>query len=174
MFAGHYASLALLATVALAVADDATGQRVTALVWTAGVAFIVCIASMFVGFGYHSARLCERCIAASPLDPQAAVDRWDLVLRFDHENGRKFLAYVILFAVDIAANWRDGSSWLGPVHSNWWGYVADIVFVLFIGVVYGAEYRHRRLYPWCPYCHWGSGGDHEPKMVDDPDPAVSR
>ena len=38
---------------------------------------------MFASF-YHDAKLCERCVAASPLDPQAEVDRWILMLRWEH------------------------------------------------------------------------------------------
>jgi hypothetical protein len=176
MLAGHYASLALLAAVTLIVANDATDQRYTALVWVTNIAFLACVAVMFASFGYHNARLCERCITATPLDPQAAVRRWDAALRFDHMKRLKLLAYIVLLGADIAAGWHGWSSggWGVGQHLHWWGDVADIVFVVFLGAIYGAEFRHRRLYPWCPYCHWGGGGDHEPKMVDVPDPAVSK
>jgi hypothetical protein len=166
MFAGHYAFLALAALVALVVADDAAGQRVPLLSLAADIALPVCIVVMFVGFSYHNVRLCERCVTATPLDPQKAVTRWDAVLRFDHMRGWKFLAYFALFAANVAAN----------VAANWrgWGDVTDILFVVFIGALYGAEYGHRRLYPWCPYCpRWDGGGEHE-LSPDVPDPALSK
>lgn len=87
MWLGHYSTLLLLAAVAMSVADDATGQSQGTVEWVAAAVWLAWVAALMADIGRHREHLCERCIAASPLDPQAAVTRWRRVLRLHHARG---------------------------------------------------------------------------------------
>ena len=65
----------LLAAVAVSVADDAMGQPRGVMSWIAASAWMLWLVAFMADGGVHQERLCERCVASSPLDPQAAVDR---------------------------------------------------------------------------------------------------
>lgn len=150
---GHYSTHLLAGVIAVTIADDALGRPAGVMSGLIGAAWCVWAVSMAADAGYHVHRLCERCIAASPLDPQAAVARWKAALRVHHS---KPLMIGALLAV---LGWflLDGRI----RHWSWWALGADAVAVTLIGLVNVADYKHRRLYPWCPWCHWGDGGSEE-------------
>lgn len=165
MLVGHYSWVFMVALVATNLAEVCTGHRY----WGLNLAGDLLMASWFsalwlVDRRYHEARLCERCIAATPLNPQASVDRWRRFLRLEHSTGAQTAVFLGILALDV---------WLVLRHSRLSSF-SDLLVVSLVALMYGAEYIHRRLYPWCPWCDdWGDGGDHE-VSPDVPDPAVSR
>jgi hypothetical protein len=52
------------------------------------------------------------------------------------------------------------------------GRLAFNLSFLEIAVMMHVEITHRLLEPWCPYCDWGEGGDHEP--APEPTPPLGR
>lgn len=116
-------------------------------------AVIAWIAAYIADDFVHRRRLCERCIAGSPDDPQAAVRRWKPLLCIWHHHGLRFL----LFAVLVGCLY--GSSVLRFPHP------AVIAFNLcllgWICCGYLSSSQHLRLGPWCPWCRWGEGGAEE-------------
>lgn len=165
MWLGHYSTTLLLGAVAASVADDATGQSVGAVEWIAAVAWIAWIVAFMSDMGRHQERLCERCIAASPLDPQAEVTRWKPVLRAHHARG----ATVAVLAAIVA--WDFAGGFFFP-HPAAWALALDALASVVLGASYVVTWQHRRLYPWCPFCHWDEGGAHE-VSPDVPSPAES-
>lgn len=166
MWAGHYSIRMMIPAVALIVVFDLAGHPGGdngVLSWVVTGVWFAWFATMMIDMNYHESRLCERCITVTPLDPQKAVARWDRVLRLFHSKRT-----LILITVGII-------SWffIGPQvqHHQWWGNVIDVLSLALIAVIVGTMHIHRRLYPWCPYCRWGDGG--EPEIVPDPAPAES-
>jgi hypothetical protein len=163
MWLGHYSIYLMVAALAAQVGAIASGGLIlpgviSALLW------LTWLASIAADGGYHQSRLCERCIAATPLDPQVAVNRWRPALRWAHRPGRKFL--VLLGAV-IAMNW------IVYLHLAWWVWILIALAVAGYASFFVSEYQHRKLYPWCPYCRWDDGGDEE-VSPDVPAPTVSK
>jgi hypothetical protein len=54
-----------------------------------------------------------------------------------------------------------------------WALGLDAVAVVALGIPAVAGWKHRQLYPWCPFCHWSGGGPQE-VSPEVPDPAASR
>ena len=164
MWLGHYSTLFLLAAVAASVADDAAGQPNGPVDWAMDAFWLAAIAAFMIDLGRHRERLCERCVAASPLDPQAPVDRWRPVLRLHHDRR----AMLVVFGAILA--WDFVSAGLFK-HPPSWVLAVDALVAVVIGASYAITWQHRRLYPWCPFCRWDEGGEHEvsPKI---PTPAA--
>jgi hypothetical protein len=172
MLAGHYALWLAIPFTALIIAADATG-RPGWLTWTEAGAQAAFIAALIISFTYHDAKLCERCMAATPLDPQAAVNRWRPALRLDHT---RWLLLIVLIAnlawgQLTAYLFINGVHALGlPRHHAPWAYFTQDIPMVIIIVGYWTILRvHRNLYPWCPWCKWGRGGGPQ-EAVPDPDP----
>jgi hypothetical protein len=162
MLAGHYSFAILALAAVLLLADDLTGEHYTALSGTrTGVWTVWFITSALIDRKFHLSRLCDRCAAGTPLDPQASVERWIRFLRLDHAVGRTLLLALAFLAL----------VWWGERQHTWLSAAVDIMFVLWLVALSTAEYMHRKLYPWCPYCHWDDGGDHE-EAPDVPAPVV--
>jgi len=85
-------------------------------------------------------------------------------LQVHHEARRQLLVLLPAMALEVL---------LGTTH-GWLSIAADLLLVCVISLSFGSEYVHRRLWPWCPICHWrGEGGDYE-VSPDVPAPTVSR
>jgi hypothetical protein len=142
MWLGHFCILLVPAAVIASVADDAMGQPrgvidvIVAAVWGCW------IAAMLADRGVHQERLCERCVAATPLDPQAAVDRWRRVLRLHHERRAMFGMLGGVLAWDIV----DGMFRHPPA----WVLAGSAVTTVAYGAAFAVTWQHRRLWPWCP------------------------
>jgi hypothetical protein len=155
MWAGHYSTFILLAAVAASVAYDAAGRPGGGVIdWAMDVAWLAWVASFTADARVHRERLCERCIAASPLDPQAVVTRWRQVLRLHHDRRTMIVIYGAIVAWDL------GSASLFR-HPSAWALAVDALTVSVLGATYVVTWQHRRLYPWCPFCSWGDGGPQE-------------
>lgn len=166
MWAGHYSIRIMIPAVFLLVAFTVAGRPGGdngVLSWIVTAVWLAWYVTIMFDFHYHEARLCERCIAATPLDPQKAVNRWDRLLRVYHS--KKVL---IGMTISVVA-WFFTAPWVAGHH--WWGNAISLVALLVIAVILTTSHVHRRLYPWCPYCRWGGRGDAE--VVPDPDPAAS-
>lgn len=162
MWAGHYSIWLLAPAVAAFFAgylSSGNGRHATAVSYATSAVWVAWILSSVLDQGYHDARLCERCIAATPLDPQAAVTRWRPALRWRHS---KFMLLAMLWAIVIffTNTIQDGVSW--------WRFLLTAAAIGALCSSTFSEWVHRRLYPWCPFCHWGDGGD--PEASPEPDP----
>lgn len=168
MWLGHYSLPLLRVAVAVSVADDAAGQPGGADGWAGWIvtaAWAVWIAAVLADGGVHQERLCERCVAATPLDPQAAVDRWKRALRLHHNNGARNGMLGGILACWLATGFlHHPPAWALALSAT-----ADVAYGAFSLV----SWKHRRLFPWCPFCRWGDGGAEE-VSPDVPAPAVSR
>jgi len=175
LWCGHYI-LWLLALYAAAVLAVDLAGRPDILTWAETGAWGVMMILVVVSMTYHQAKLCERCAGSTPLDPQAAVEKWKPALRLNHRNT---LIPVILIA-NIAWQAAIGDlvvggvhAWGLPRHHDIWAYLLqDIPALIILGGFFVIDWIHRNLYPWCPWCHWGGEGDAE--IVPDPDPELSK
>lgn len=166
MWLGHHNNMLWLGFAALNVAQDALGSPDGGPVtWLGNAYTAVFLYSLWAEFRVHNHRLCERCVASSPLDPQAAVGRWRPALRLVHARWVMGVVIAVLLARIV----------LGHVFRPvpWWLLATDAAVMASFGCFAVAYWAHRRLYPWCPWCHWGGGGDHE-MSPDVPDPAMSK
>jgi hypothetical protein len=163
MFLGHYMAYAYGTAVAVEIAWDAAGEpQRGAFYWITQVFWLVALATFAAEFMQHREHLCERCAAATPLDPQKQVVRWKTLLRLTHVKNL-FWIWLGIIAVQVAVTHAVPP---GPLP-----YAVDAAVSFLIGVLITAVWVHNRLQPWCPYCRWGKGGEHE--EVPDPDPAVA-
>lgn len=171
MLAGHYSLWLLLPWAGLAVARDITG-RPSWMTWIETAAQVILFAALVTDRGYHHARLCERCAGATPLDPQAAVERWKPALRRDHQDWFMFrvLSAGIAWSIGTGYALVSGVPAAGlAAHRVLWAYLLqDLPVMAVVAGYYIVSRVHRNLYPWCPWCHWDHGGEHE--AVPDPDP----
>lgn len=162
---GHYALPIFTACTAVYIADNCLGNPQSGVMPRLQIVTALASTAVVVGvFRYHS--LCVRCMAKTPLDPEASVKRWKRALRVVH--WRYLLHFVVagvllLFAGSVIkpGPWP---TWANAVSS-----VIDFITLL----AFAAVTVHQRLQPWCPWCRWGRGGDEEisPEV---PDPSVSR
>lgn len=164
MWLGHYSVYLMLVALAAALFAEATGTRILPDL-VSDLAWIAWMVSVFADWYYHESRLCERCIAATPLDTQAAVDRWRPVLWWNHQPGWRFTTLGASVAVSL---------WIaGQAHLAWWAWVLVVAGLSSYGFFFLSSLLHRRLYPWCPYCRWDDGGDEE-VPPDVPAPEMSK
>lgn len=154
MWLGHNSIRITFVYAAATVASNAMGQA--DFLWPEAAALSVAwIVSIFAEIAYHDDRLCEKCIAATPLDLQKAVDRWKPVLRARH-NRRLGVAVALLIVGGTLA------TVFSPSHPKpWWYYAANIMVVVVVAGYFGVQHVHRRLYPWCPWCRWEGDGEAE-------------
>jgi hypothetical protein len=153
---GHYANpvllLAVAATVPLGFFDNAPA-RIAGGLCTATV-----LAAIVLDFR-HDAGLCERCIAAMPLNAPDRVrqSRTRAMLRIRHTPRR--IGLVVLAVILVAS--------FIPLHG--WHAGADGAFSSLIVVVFWASlYVHRKVEPWCPWCHPRDDGGSEAWEPDGP------
>lgn len=153
-----------------AIAICATGAIPTNILpaWFTAVGTSLLVMAWFA-MNDHERKLCDRCIAQWPLDPQAEVVKHDRALRgvhflYNHRprwGGRYGLS--ILFAVLFLAIYAPVSVF-GPEWARW--LVDAALNLVFIPWLLWVTYQHKRLDGWCPYCrHRGPG-----QMTADPVP----
>jgi hypothetical protein len=167
MWLGHHSIKIMVPAMLIVVAYYLTGlyNAPDPVGWTIAGVWLFWYFTMTLDERYHEARLCERCVAATPLDPQAAVSRWKPALRATHARNARTAVLILILA------WAFGGAYVVSSHS--WPYRAGGVLVaLILAGIAVADWVHRKLYPWCPWCNWGGGGEHE--EVPDPDPADSK
>lgn len=169
MWLGHYADFIAGAFLAVCLANDVTGwagwMQTPSTVASSGM-----LLSLIAESRVHGRRLCERCIAAAPLAPQRAVDRWRRAL-WSYHQGWATVTMVAVFcsAASIALFYGLAAHPHPPAWALAYHGCAMVAAAVFLVVLH----LHSRLHPWCPFCRWDDGGDEE-VSPDVPDPAVSR
>lgn len=167
MFAGHYSPWALAVSVVFSAASDLTRFASGPLNWISTIAGGWWIASLYADGRHHNENLCTRCARVIPLDPEAEVRRWRLLLRAHHS---KVLSLVLMISI---ASWVVIGIMVWRYQDwGWPGYLLDTAVLLAASAFWAGIFKHRRLEPWCPFCHWDDGGSKE-AAEPEPDPAVS-
>ena len=162
MALGHYMPHAYAAAVAASVAWDAAGQPHGWLSSVSHWAWWLAFVPMAAHLIQHMHRLCARCAAHTPLDPEKEVRRWRPALRLCHVEA----FYLIWLGVIGLQALADETGSPGTLR-----YAGDAAATLVLLAFVVCVWRHNLLQPWCPWCNWPKGGEHE--AVPDPDPAVS-
>jgi hypothetical protein len=121
----------------------------------------------------HDRKLCEPCIAAMPLNPQAEIVKHHRALTVAHSLdwaagrvSRRILSLILLLIIWGVAV---GVAFMPKPYSS----ITSVVVLLLTGVVMAWSLQwHGRLQPWCPRCRGDDGGDDT--FNPDPVPAPSR
>jgi hypothetical protein len=142
---GHYAPWLLATVLGLLIA--LTLVPVVPLFVVVPVLLAMFAVALYLAFALfaHNRRLCERCIAALPLDASTVAHRYAWRFRVAHLFENRVLAVGYLGVVL-------GSSLLytHPVGRYAWAAVqATLVYLLLVYMT------HQRLQPWCPRCRDG-------------------
>ena len=164
MWFGHYSVYVLGVAILAAIGIDGLGSPHGLTRWLGVIPWLTWLAVIFFAIPHHQHRLCERCAAQLPADPQATSERWRPAFWFEHSKWR-YAPSAVLIAFVAATWWVHG--W--PL----WFYLANSALLAGIWVGYLAMWEHVRLQPWCPWCHWGEGGDEE-VSPETPVPSASR
>lgn len=123
----------------------------------------------------HDHKLCDACIAGWPLDPQAEVEQRRGWLRMEHRwvDARRWLIWVVAVAAMVVAV---GLATLVVLSDQVWPQrVFSLALYVFFGLAAYARHVHKRLQPWCPWCHRDDGDDHfHPEPVTPPSVKADR
>lgn len=142
--------------VVTAIVPDLVGSWAA---WTISLSLLLAIVAGIK----HQRSLCARCAAATPLNTEAAVEkdgRWLRMFHWLYEHSRlASWGLVGLIAAEVVV-----SGGLGQA-------VGALVNVL-LGLQVFLGLKHRVLAPWCPWCHWGGGGDDEVAPEPAPPPSI--
>lgn len=164
MWFGHY-SLAVLAVIITAlIALQGPGREHGWISWAGGVLTVGWLFILLVADPHHDRRLCERCATATPLDPQTAARCWHPAFMVAHSKFVRFIPVTLILLL-VAVTWHIKGQPL-------WEYVANATILVLSFLTYVSSWQHTRLQPWCPFCNWGRGGEHE-EAPDVPAPTVS-
>jgi hypothetical protein len=154
----------------------------SALSWTFGLVYTAVIfGALACDIFVHSSNLCERCIQAVPLNPQAAIDRDRMWLKFFHRFSSHahlriratsvpvptgLLSLLLIgMAVQLAIRLAfDPDKQMTTV-------VGLVTVTIPLACAFWSGYRHNRLQPWCPLCRRDDGSEVE---APDPDPSISK
>jgi hypothetical protein len=158
----HIAPIGYLATAAAFVTIDLSLSRPLAF-WV-GVSIAALAIPMFLAHWRHENALCGICAAMTPLDGDAAARKQAIQLRLFHK--ARLIASIVLAVLTgiVVADWLFLPHIIGQL-------AFDLSF-LEIAASAHVDITHRLLEPWCPYCHWDEGGDHEP--APEPTPPVGQ
>jgi hypothetical protein len=115
-----------------------------ALQFTLPAALVVFVVVCWLAMRRHDRRLCEHCAAAVPLDAAGRAARYRLRFRLAHAGGDPRLVLPYLAALALT-NFAPGA----PGRVLWVLAQLTLIYALRSGVT------HRRLQPWCPFCHGG-------------------
>ena len=142
---GHFAPWLLAALVAALIVLTLLPADLVPVAWP--ILLLVLVGAVLLGVSVlvHNRRLCERCIAALPLDASRVASRYRHRFRVAHLFERKLFAVCYLVVLL-------GSALLysNPVGRYAWAVVqGSIIYLLLVYVT------HQRLQPWCPHCRNG-------------------
>jgi len=163
---GHFAPHVLIAAIvssAVLVVEPAPPGSAVAI--GAPVGLVGIVLTTWVLLRRHDRSLCERCVAAMPLDASAAAHRNRRRMWTAHAATRPSALLVmvaLLVAVDVALVVVP-ATWVGAVSWGWAAAQGGLVYLVL------SHTTHRRLQPWCPWCRDGGGGE----GLDEPEPVPS-
>jgi len=113
----------------------------------------------------HDRSLCITCIRRMPDDPAAAVAKHVRAILVIHLRRVLYLRRTVFVAILVVLF---VALLLGGLLGGALGGLAVAIGFMFSIVMGWSSEWHRRLQPWCPFCRWGDGGDHESSPTPDP------
>jgi len=154
----------------------------SALSWTFSAAyFAVFFGALACDLFVHMGNLCERCIRAIPLDPQAAIERDRMWLKLFHRTSSQIWVHIRSVRVPVPnkllALMLLGTAVLTAIRLTFdpgeqaLKFVALLTWTTPLASIFWATYRHNRLQPWCPFCPRDDGDDRV--EAPEPDPSIS-
>jgi len=158
---GHYAPWLLAALVGALIVLTLVPAASAYVPWP--VPLILIPLAVFLGLSLlvHNRHLCERCIAALPLDAATVASRYAVRFRVAHLFESRLFAACYVGTLAVAA-----FLYGHPVGRFVWAAAeASLVYLLLVYVT------HQRLQPWCPYCRNGGEEQHAPTP---PNPVSTR
>lgn len=133
-------------------------------------------------FAHGGTRLCERCVRADPLDPQAAVERDRIWLKIFHRVSRHVVLHIRSTHVPLPTSFfalllfclaaQLAIRLIFDPGKQAMAFVSLLTVTIPLASVLWATHRHNRLKPWCPFCRRDDGGDEV--EAPEPDPSISR
>jgi hypothetical protein len=146
---GHYAPWFLAALVGSLIVLTLVPAAAAHVAWQVLLLVLVGALVLAASVFAHNRRLCERCIAAVPLDASRVASRYAVRFRVAHLFERRLSALCYLTALAVAA-----ALYAHPVGRYAWAAAqASLVYLLLVYVT------HQRLQPWCPQCR--NGGEEQ-------------
>lgn len=154
---GHYAPWILAGVVGALVVTTVLPAAWAMLPWPVPLALIPLALYVGISIIVHNRQLCERCVAALPLDASATAGRYGRRFRVAHLFQDRLFA--VCYLLVVAASFV---LYADPVGRYATALVeSSLVYLLFVYVT------HQRLQPWCPYCRQG-GDERDAPIVPDP------
>lgn len=144
---GHHApdvlSLCVVAAVVIGLRPPPAALAVTLPLALASI-----VLTSWVMLRRHERHLCERCLAALPLDASERAERYGRRLQLAHA-GAQPAAVIAYLAVLIGTNFIPGP--VGRV--SWVLAQSTLIYVI------RSHVTHRQLQPWCRWCREDGPGD---------------
>jgi hypothetical protein len=143
---------------------DLTGwpERITSY-----VQILVMATGIILNMRHRTGALCNQCIQQMPLDGAEQAEKRHKVLKTLHalwEGQRMLWFLLVIMALIFAGTYApDGAL----------RHTADSFSLLPLVVLFIAYHIHERLQLWCPFCHWGNGGEEEPSPQVTPSSPVT-
>lgn len=123
----------------------------------------------------HDRKLCDACIAGWPLDPQSEVQRRRHWLRMEHRwDGatRPVVWFWVLLVLAISVGLLVLTI---TTDLHWPQVVMQTAIYVFFALTGYSRHVHKRLEPWCPWCHRDDGDEHfHPEPVAPPSVRADR
>lgn len=158
---GHSAYVLLCAAIVVVIAMGLYPLPGVAAL-TVPLAVLVVVLASWLAMRRHDRSLCERCVAALPLNPAERAARCQRMFWVTHRGlePRYLVPYLIVL---IGSNFATST----PGRLAWAIIQSSMIYLIL------AYTWHRRLQPWCPWCR-GDGGGGERDDVAPPPPPVDR
>lgn len=118
----------------------------------------------------HDSKLCESCIEETPINGEQLVEvswRRKCLHMIHLLNSLRMMIFILtgFFAVQLLFSLIADRHYISHLLSN---IITAVLTDLWCLLYWTADRQHRRLIMWCPWCHWGNGGDYE----EVPDPSL--
>lgn len=130
----------------------------------------VTLLGLYSSMRWHTGKLCERCMAAVPLNAAEKAEKFKRHFRFVHRYmgslNRLLTALLVIVCFGLAVKLVFDP----PRRVN--SLIHLFTFAIPMAYTFWAMYRHNHFQPWCPYCRRDDGDD-ETEEVPDPSPAAS-
>jgi hypothetical protein len=142
---GHYAPWLLTVLVGALITATLVPAAVAWTPWQALLLAEAAVVLVALAMFAHNRRLCDRCLAAVPLDAPEVASKYGFRFRIAHLFERKLYAFGYLGLVV-----GSGVFSTHPIAKYGWAAVqASLVYLLLVYIT------HQRLQPWCPMCKHG-------------------
>ncbi len=155
---GHWSPHLLVGAIVTSIALGLRPLPATPVALLAPVLVVGIVLASWVAMRKHDRSLCERCMAAMPLNPSetAARCRRRFVVVHLGSDQRALAAYMLVLVASNLFLLIPGPGLVQTLGGYAWASVQ--VTLIYLVVCYTT---HRRLQPWCPECEGGGPGDDE-------------